>query len=160
MTYEKCAPELLLKKLVGTWKGLGNGSYPEIGEFEYSETIEFKNSMKGFLIYTQNTLSLQGSAMHQELGYLRVDEVSDTIELVIVQPTGIAEVLVGKVMSNGEAYRFDLQSTAVVKTPSAKEVTRAGRYFHLSNDELSYRLYMEAVGQEYQLHLEASLVRS
>ena len=59
MTYEKCTPGLMLEKLVGTWKGLGNGSYPEIGEFEYRETIEFKNSMKGFLIYTQHTFSLQ-----------------------------------------------------------------------------------------------------
>ena len=160
MTYEKCAPRVMLEKLVGTWKGRGNGSYPEIGEFEYSETIEFKNSLQGFLIYTQHTTSLQGSAMHQELGYLRVDEVNDSIELVIAQPTGIAEVLVGKVMSDGKAYRFDLQSNEVVKTPSAKEVTRTGRYFHLSNDELSYKLYMEALGQQYQLHLEASLVRS
>lgn len=159
MTYEKCAPEMMLEVLEGSWHGQGSGSYPETGEFEYKESIEFRNSMKGFLIYQQSTTSLQGSPMHQEMGYLRVDELADSLELVVAQPTGIAEALVGKVMSDGNSYRFELHSDGVVTTPSAKEVTRTGRYFHLTQDELSYELHMEAVGQDYQLHLTASLAR-
>ncbi len=160
MAFERCSPELLLDKLEGTWHGQGSGSYPQSGEFDYLETMGFSRSPKGFFVYSQHTTSLQGSPMHQELGYLRVDAHHSNLELLVVQPTGIAEVLVGEVMRDGDTFRFDLNSNAVVTSPSAKEVTRTGRYFYLENGALSYQLHMEAVGEEYQLHLEASLVQS
>ena len=160
MAFERCSPELLLERLEGTWHGQGSGSYPEIGEFDYLETMEFTRSPKGFMVYSQHTTSLQGSPMHQELGYMRVDEQHSNLELLIVQPTGIVEVLVGDVMRDGDNFRFDLNSNAVATSPSAKEVVRTGRYFFLENGALSYQLHMEAVGEEYRLHLEASLVRS
>lgn len=149
-----------MERLEGVWHGEGGGSYPEMGEFDFLENIEFKRSPKGFMVYSQSTTSLQGSPLHQELGYMRVDEQSGNLELLIVQPTGIAEVLVGEVMRDGEDFRFELNSNAVATSPSAKEVTRTGRYYYLENGALSYQLHMEAVGEEYQLHLEASLVRS
>ncbi|MDA8270423.1 MAG: FABP family protein [Actinomycetota bacterium] len=160
MAFERCSPELLLERLEGIWRGQGSGSYPEIGEFDYLETMEFTRSPKGFMVYSQHTTSLQGSPMHQELGYMRVDQQHSNLELLIVQPTGIVEVLVGEVMRDGDDFRFDLNSNAVATSPSAKEVVRTGRYFFLENGALSYQLHMEAVGEEYRLHLEASLVRS
>lgn len=159
MSYEKCDPRTMMKMLSGSWTGSGSGSYPQIGEFEYSESITFKLSSKGFMTYTQSTMSTMGSPMHQEMGYLRPDIENSGIELVIAQPTGIAEILTGKVTSSGELFRFDLHSCSVVTTPSAKEVTKTGRYFHLSPEELSYELYMQAVGESYQLHLQTSLTR-
>ena len=160
MGFERCSPELLLERLEGTWHGQGSGSYPDSGEFDYLEAIEFKRSPKGFVIYSQHTTSLQGSPMHQELGYMRVNEHNSTLELLIVQPTGIAEVLVGAVTRDGDDFRFELNSDTVATSPSAKEITRTGRYFYLENGALSYQLHMEAVGEEYQIHLEATLVRS
>lgn len=160
MAFEKCSPALLVDQLVGTWKGQGKGSYPEIDEFNYLETLTFKMSPKGFLAYSQVTTSTQGAPMHQEVGYLRVDEQSSTLELIIAQPTGIAEVLSGEVLTDGSSFHFELCSVVVAVSPSAKEVTKTGRYFVLESDELSYQLYMEAVGQQYQLHLDASLTRA
>lgn len=159
MTYERCAPEMIWDKLVGIWRGEGSGSYPEIGEFDYSETIKFEGLAKGLMRYSQSTTSSMGSLLHQELGYLRINKEDSVLELIIAQPTGIAEILVGGVSVDGSEFRFELHSDAVMTTPSAKEVTRTGRYFHLVDDELSYQLFMEAVGEKYQLHLEASLVR-
>lgn len=159
MAYKRCAPAMILGKLAGTWRGQGRGSYPETGEFDYIETIEFENSSKGFMRYSQSTSSSMGSFLHQEVGYLRVNEEDSVLELIIAQPTGIAEILVGGVSVDGLAFRFELHSDAVMTTPSAKQVTRTGRYFHLREYELSYQLYMEAMGEKYQLHLEASLAR-
>ena len=160
MPFEKCSPELIMERLEGAWRGQGSGSYPQSGEFDYLENINFKRSPKGFMVYSQTTTSLQGSPLHQELGYMRADEQSGNLELLVVQPTGIAEVLVGAVMRDGEDFRFELNSNAVATTPSAKEVTRTGRYFYLESGALSYQVHMEAVGEEYQVHLEASLVPS
>lgn len=160
MVFEKCSPELLMERLEGTWHGPGSGSYPDIGEFDYLETIEFKRTPKGFATYSQHTTSLQGSPMHQELGFLRADEPNSSLELLVVQPTGIAEVLVGIVWCEGDDFRFELNSNSVATSPSAKEVTRTGRYFYLENGALSYELHMEALGEQFQLHLAASLVRS
>lgn len=160
MGYKRCAPEVMLDKLCGIWKGYGHGSYPEIGEFDYLETIEFKSSVKGPISYSQSTESSSGALMHQELGFMRANLESSVLELIIAQPTGIAEVLVGEVFVDDSTYRLEFHSDAVLTAPSAKEVTRTGRYFQLSQDELSYQLYMEAVGEKYQLHLEATLARA
>lgn len=159
LAFESCSPQLILGVLEGTWSGRGSGTYDGVSEFSYLETVRIQRSPKGFSSYVQETSSLQGVPMHQEMGYLRADETRRTLELLIVQPTGIVEVMEGRAEERGDEYRFRLNSLHVVASTSAKTIFRTGRYFNVRANELRYQLYMEMEGKAFQLHLQAELVR-
>jgi hypothetical protein len=77
---------------------------------------------------------------------------------VLSHPTGVAEVLEGSVNS-GPVTVFDLHTTSVALTSTAKSVTQLHRRFELEGDVLRYRLAMAAVGQPLTHHLSAELRR-
>ena len=85
-----------LAPLLGTWRGGGQGHYPTIDPFEYTEEVTFGHVGKPFLAYSQRTKGIDGAPLHAECGYWR--PTGDRgLELLIVHPSGIAEILVGEV---------------------------------------------------------------
>lgn len=149
--------------LAGTWSGSGRGIYPTIESFEYLEEVTFADpKVKPFLVYTQRTThAADGRPLHVEAGYLRWAGAAP--ELVLAQPSGIAEVHAGSVELTSDGLVLDLHTVAVASTPTAKEVRSVSRHLRLttaaSGDELRYELFMAAVGEPHQLHLEAVLRR-
>jgi hypothetical protein len=140
--------------LLGTWKGKGRGEYPTIDGFEYDEEITISHVGKPFLHYHQRTWSrTDGAPLHTEAGYYR--SAGDGVELIIAQPSGIAEVQTGTL----RGATIDLKSTGVLLAPTAKQVVTVGRRLEVTGAVLGYRLDMEAVGQPLQFHLEAELHR-
>ncbi len=140
--------------LVGAWSGRGRGEYPTIAPFEYDEEISIDHTGKPFLFYHQRTWRRpDGAPLHSEAGYFRM---GDGVELVIAQPSGIAEVHVGSLHGS----TIDLKSTGVLLTPTAKQIVTVGRRLEMTGNALRYRLDMEAVGRPYQFHLEAELLRT
>ncbi len=85
-----------LAPLLGTWRGAGRGHYPTIEAFEYTEEVTIGHAGKPFLAYNQRTKSAGGAPLHAECGYWRPAGESG-LELLVVHPSGIAEVLVGEV---------------------------------------------------------------
>ncbi|MDE0369607.1 MAG: FABP family protein [bacterium] len=143
--------------LVGTWKGHGNGRYPTIKPFEYVEEAVFTPGPgKPFIAYRQRTrrAGAAGEPLHSESGYIRPGG-PDGPELVIAQVTGIVEVHTGRVDSNRVCFR----SSDVRMSPTAVEVSRVERCIRVVGDSMRYRLWMAAVGQPFQVHLEAELTR-
>lgn len=142
--------------LVGTWRGRGNGRYPTIEPFEYVEEAIFTPGPgKPFIAYRQRTRRASGGEpLHSESGYIRPGG-ADGAELVIAQPTGIVEVHTGEIGSNQVHFR----STDVRRSPTAVEVSRVERSIRVVGDAMRYRLWMAAVGQPFQVHLEAELAR-
>ena len=142
--------------LVGTWTGSGHGVYPTIDPFDYDEEITIAPlGPKPMLRYSQLTWK-PGSRepMHSEIGFLRPVGV-DAAELVIAQPTGITEIHTGSV-SGG---RIEFRTVSVGQAPTAKDVTSVERQIEVTGDRLTYELWMGAVGQPHQIHLEATLER-
>ena len=86
-----------LAPLLGTWRGAGRGHYPTIDPFEYTEEVTFGHVGKPFLAYNQRTKGADGAPLHAECGYWR-PAGEQGLELLIVHPSGIAEILVGEVM--------------------------------------------------------------
>lgn len=161
-----------LAGLIGTWTGGGHGQYPTIEPFDYLETVTFGVvAGKPFVTYVQRTSDPDtGTPMHSESGYLR-NPAPGQLELVIAQPTGVTEVHTGQLTTgqlttgelttgDGSDLMLDLATTAVVCTPSAKDVTAVERTWRLIGDTLTYQVSMAAVGQPMTLHLQATLERA
>jgi len=159
------APELhpdvaVLAPLLGTWEGSGAGEYPTIDDFAYLESITFGHAGKPFLAYAQRTRHPEtGAPMHAETGYLRVPRPG-SVEIVMAQPTGLAEVYEGAVVGGDAPLVIDVRSTSIGSTTSAKEVTITERTISVNGNELQYTFRMAAVGQPLQHHLSATLRRS
>lgn len=77
----------------------------------------------------------------------------------MAHPTGVTEVEEGALSVRGSTIDMDLLATAIGLTSSAKEVTALRRVVRVDGDELTYTLYMGAVGQPLQQHLTATLHR-
>lgn len=145
----------LMEALAGTWEGSGEGRYPTIETFAYSEVVTLAPLPgKPVLAYTQRTRSADGTPLHAETGYFRFGE--EGVELVIAQPTGVAEAHRGRVTGN----RLEFEPTGMALTPSAVEVKEVRRMLEVDGDVMDYRLDMAAVGQPLMLHLEARLERT
>lgn len=142
--------------LIGTWRGSGEGSYPTIDDFAYTEEVEFGHVGKPFLSYVQRTRdATTGLPLHAESGYLRAGE-SGELELIIAQPSGITEIHDGRIEDGTITFR----SASVAVSASAKSVTDVVRIITVEGDELRYTVDMAAVGQQLQHHLAATLLRA
>ena len=149
----------VLAPLLGTWEGSGSGEYPTIDDFAYVESITFAHVGKPFIVYTQRTKHPDtGAPMHAETGYLRVPWPG-SIEIVMAQPTGLAEIYEGAVVGGDAPLVIDVRSTSINSTSSAKEVTITERTISVTGDDLHYTFRMAAVGQPLQHHLSATLHR-
>lgn len=149
----------VLAPLLGTWEGSGTGEYPTIDGFSYTESITFTHVGKPFVAYTQRTRHPDtGMPMHAETGYLRVP-APGSVEIVMAQPTGLAEIYEGAVVGGDVPLVIDVRSSSIGSTSSAKEVTITERTISVTGDELHYTFRMAAVGQPLQHHLAASLRR-
>ena len=150
----------VLAPLLGTWQGPGSGEYPTIDSFGYLESDTFGHVGKPFLSYQQRTRDpVTGLPMHAEMGYWRVPSAG-RLEIVLAQPTGLAEIYEGTIASVDGVLVMDVRSTSIGATSSAKDVSITERTFELDGDELRYSFRMAAMGQPLQHHLSATLPRA
>ena len=148
-----------LQPLIGTWRGTGSGHYPTIDPFSYSEELVFRDVAKPFLVYQQRTWSPDGQPMHMETGFLRSTTPS-SVEFVLAQPTGHAELAEGTLTATEDGLVLDLQSPQVLVTASAKSVQATARTYRLTKNQLSVDFSMAAVGAAMTHHLHSDLVRA
>ena len=162
---EAPAPHALLAPLtgiLGTWVGRGRGEYPTLAEeFVYEQEISFRHDGRPFLHFESRAwlLDADGTPLRpsaRESGWWRL-QPDGRVEALITQPTGIAEILVGRAV----AGTADLATHEVARTPTAKEVTATRRRYTLTDqDTLSFVHELAAVGQPLQHHLSAQLRRA
>jgi len=142
-----------LSFLLGTWKGRGEGSYPSIEPFSYTEEARFWHVGKPFLFYAQKTWSeREGAPMHAESGFIRVGP-QGVVELVLAHTFGIAEVSEGTLAGN----HLELRSRSLIPTSSATQVEALRRSLEVSEGMLRYGIDMAVSGHELQRHLTAEL---
>lgn len=151
-----------LQKLVGTWRGSGQGHYPTIDSFSYLEELVIGHVGKPFLAIGHKTRRNGGAGepLHAEAGYVRPTP-SGAIEVILVHPSGITELHHdGEVATDDSgALVVTLRSTQVLGTPTAKQVDQVERVYRCTGDALSYDISMAAVGEPLTHHLRAELTR-
>ena len=139
--------------LLGTWRGSGTGSYPNIDDFTYEEETRFWHTGRPFLCYLQRTWAQDsGNPMHSEMGFWRPQR-DGTIELALTHSFGVVEISLGEI---GEAA-LSTESTTLTSSPTAKEIAGLARRFEVVDDVLSYELKMAFGESELQPHLRAEL---
>ena len=140
---------------MGTWVGEGEGFFPTISDFRYTEEVRFWHVGKPMLLYSQKTSHADdGRPLHAEMGFWRPAGPGQ-VELVVAHPTGHTEVASGRV-SDGH---IELRCAEVGASATAKDVTEVERVFDQRGDELRYTLRMAAVGHPVREHLRATLRR-
>jgi len=148
-----------LAAFLGTWRGRGEGEYPTIEPFSYTEELVVA-AVPGrpVLTWTSRTRDPEGNPRHAEAGFVRA--VDDGVELVLAHGFGVVEVAIGTVDGvtvDGTHLAFD--SLSLTGAPSAKEVTAVRRRYTAGGDELRYEIAMAAVGVPLTHHLRATLIR-
>lgn len=148
-----------LRPLIGTWRGTGSGHYPTIDAFSYSEELTFRDVAKPFLVYQQRTWSPEGKPMHMETGFLR-SPTATTVEFVLAQPTGHAELAEGTLSAVEGGLFLDIRSPQLLVSTSAKTVEATARTYRITDDRLSVDFSMAAVGVVMTHHLHSDLVKA
>ncbi|MEU7008820.1 FABP family protein [Streptomyces sp. NPDC046332] len=147
--------------LLGTWSGRGRGGYPTLDEeFTYEQEVTFSHDGRPFLHYEARAwlLDADGTPLRpsaRESGWWRI-QPEGRVEALVTQPTGIAEILVGR----ADAGTVDLATHTVALAPTAKQVEATRRrYTVVDEDTLDFVHDLAAVGQPLQHHLSVRLRR-
>ncbi|PZS31220.1 MAG: FABP family protein [Pseudonocardiales bacterium] len=154
-------PALLpLLPFVGRWRGTGKVGYPTITDRDYAQEVRFSHDGRPFLAYESRAWLIDDGGRPvkpsaREVGWWRPGAADGGLEVLLVHPTGIAEVYVGNV----SGLRVEIVTDAVLRTTTAKEVTAMKRLYGIVDGDLMYAADMAAVGRGLHPHLSARLVR-
>jgi hypothetical protein len=152
---------LALLPLVGTWAGTGVGVVPSTGEgFAFRQQVTFAHDGRPFLVYDSRTWLVDGAGKDirpafRESGFWRPGAGPDDVEVVAASITGLTLVFTG---TAGD-QRWDLATSSVVSTPTAKHVSGERRLYAISADTLAYATELALQGDEFAPHLNATLKR-
>jgi hypothetical protein len=144
-----------LAELAGVWRGRGEGEYPTIHDFAYTEELVIQPVPDRPLAHWRSTTrdAASGEARHAESGFLRATPAG--AELVVAHGFGIVEAAAGSLTPSG----LTLRTTGLLGTASAKQVDEVERRYELDGDTLRYTIAMAAVGVPLTHHLRAELQR-
>lgn len=152
---------LAVLPLVGTWAGFGVGLRPaDQQEFRYAQRVSFAHDGRPFLSYESHTwlLDADGAVLRpafRENGFLRVAGDGDDLELVLATGAGLVEVFAGRAGDR----RWELATSSVAMTPTAKAVAGELRLYALTGETLAYVQELAIEAGEYRPHLNARLER-
>ncbi|MCW2622114.1 MAG: hypothetical protein JWL64_1716 [Frankiales bacterium] len=145
--------------LVGRWHGTGAMVWPGAPDATYVADIEIEHDGRPFLAYRSRTwivdaAGVRGAAGPVESGWWRRGAGIHDVELVLADPTGVVEVLVGTVAFK----KIQLISDLVARTETAtSDRTASSRLYGGVDGDLAYVLERAAGGQPLQPYLSARL---
>jgi len=157
-----------LSWLIGTWVGVGVVGYPTMeSDFQFAQELVISHDGRPFLSHWSRTWLLDDAGervkpLGTESGFWR-PRPDNEVEFLLAHPTGFVEVYLGKVVVTGivdaviTGARVELNTDAIVRTDSAKEVNAGQRLYGLVNGDLAWVYAMAASGHHLQSHISAQL---
>lgn len=165
-------PEQLmpLSWLLGTWVGVGLGSYPGIDDFRFGQEVSFSTDGRPFISYASRAWILDEAGERvrpagSELGFWRPQHSGKRVEFLLTHPTGFVEIYLGEVdvtsIENGKitGARVELATDVVARTGSAKDYSAGRRLYGLIGSDLGWTFDMAAMGHPMTSHLSAQLAK-
>ena len=161
-------PEVMpISWLLGSWVGVGLGTYPTIEDFRFGQEVVFSCDGRPFISYVSRSWLIDDNGervrpLAVESGYWR-PRPNNNIELVLSHPTGYSEIYVGTTEVLGlenatiTSARAQLKTDMVARTESAKPYTQGDRLYGLFEGKLMWTFDMAAMDQPLQNHLSATL---
>ncbi len=152
---------LALLPLVGVWAGTGTGAVASTGdEFAYGQQITFAHDGRPFLAYESRTwlIDAAGDTIRQafrESGFWRPGPGPDDVEVQLATAAGLVEVFAGVAGEN----RWEIETTAIGATATARAVSGERRLYAVVGNTLAYATELELPGSDFTPHLTASLER-
>ena len=143
-----------LSFLLGTWRGQGEGGYPSVEDFAYSEEMTFTDAGDGVFVYREQAWDPDGEPIHSETGYLRALD-DGTVDLALAYPFGVSEVMEGLL----EGTKLTLTSTSVGVTTNGEPVTGLTRVIEVGREALEYESLVATPSQAMTRHLRGTLAR-
>jgi THAP4-like, heme-binding beta-barrel domain len=142
--------------LAATWRGTGQGEYPTIASFEYTEEFVI-TPVPGRPVAHWRSATRDAATReprHGESGYLR--NTPQGIELVVAHSFGVVEATAGSF----DGAVLALGTTGLLGTASAKRIDEVARRYELDGETMRYTIAMSAVGVPLTHHLRAELQRA
>ena len=159
-------PALLgLLPFIGLWRGRGQGGFPEPEDYNFAQEVRISHDGRPFLVYESRAWVLDEDSTAigegvRELGFWRPvlvnDRPTDDMEATMITPTGVMELYLGKLAG---PTRLEMETDAIVRSPSGLDVTAGHRLFGIVDGALLYAHEMAAAGGDLEPHLSARLLR-
>ena len=152
---------LAVLPLVGNWAGRGIGVVASTGAgFAFRQHVTFAHDGRPFLAYESRSWLIDDDdrdiqPAFRESGFWRPGAGPDDLEVLTVSITGLAQLFVG---TAGDG-RWEIATTSIVGTPTAKQVAGERRLYAISGDTLAYATELALTADEYTPHLNATLQR-
>ena len=114
-------PQLMaLAWMIGRWEGNGHGNWPDVGDFEFGQQIDISHNGGPYLHYLSQSFKrdadgVPSEPLSMETGFWR-PQMDASVELVLSDPDGWAEVWVGKI----EGAKIELVTDAVMRTQTSQ----------------------------------------
>ena len=154
-----------LLPFVGQWRGRGQGSDFGAEDFNFAQEITISHDGRPFLSYSSRAWILDDESKPvrmaaREVGWWRpvTDDqgrATDDMEATLTTPSGVMELYVGKATGT----RLELEADAIVRSPTAPEVTAGHRLFGIVEGALLYAQEIATAGGDLQPHMSARLIR-
>ena len=158
-------PALLgLLPFIGLWRGRGQGGFPEPEDFDFAQEVRISHDGRPFLAYESRIWILDADSKpvrmaEREVGWWRPvlvnDRPGDEMEATLTTPSGAMELYIGRVSGT----RLEMVTDAVVRTPSALEVTAGHRLFGIVDGALLYAHEQAVDDSGLRPHMSARLLR-
>jgi len=137
----------------GTWTGEGQGEYPTIDSFSFTEELVIEpvpgRPVAHWRSRTRDASS--GEPRHAESGFLR--SVAGGVELVVAHSFGVVEAAAGAF----DGHTLSLAASGLGRTATAKRVDRVERRYEVESGVMAYVMSMAAVGVPLTHHLRGNL---
>jgi hypothetical protein len=135
--------------LIGEWRGEGEGLW---GAFTFEDHVRFAHDGRPVLLYQQQTAGSDGRPSHGECGYFVVQPDGE-IHATLAEPSGITEVLVGRV----DGDELVLTSVEIGHTPTTDNVTAVRRCLRFADGTLVAEVAIAVNGEAIAAHTVSSL---
>ena len=152
---------LALLPLVGVWQGSGTGIVGSTGaEFAYGQRLTIAHDGRPFLAHESRTwlVDAAGELVRQafrEAGFWRAGAGQDDVELQLADAAGLVEIFAGTAHDN----RWELETTLVAGTATARDVAGERRFYAVIGDSLFYATELALQPEDFAPHLNARLER-
>ncbi|KAM9323338.1 peroxynitrite isomerase THAP4 [Pholidichthys leucotaenia] len=153
---------LPLDWLLGTWEsdGPGEGSFPTIKSFRYTETLHFSHVGQPVINFMFNAFHPESKKpLHRECGFIRMQPGTHKVAFIIAQNSGLVEIEEGEL--TGQQLTLQTQQLARISFAKEPYVKQVCRVFKLRPDgKLEQTVSMATDRQPLTQHLHITYRRS